>query len=414
MMDAAVMTGTNRAFKARQTFLAALIREGVRRSHFDIAFPQFFDMVETDSVTPHRFERFACPSGWIFLRAFEFSFLQRCQAPSSFIANPLEVSHFDNAHPTRDVKMKDPLARLKEQMMKISVPLLIAGLLFLASFSPAQAESKTFIKEYTYQASEFDSKASSRTIAREQVKRLLLEELGTYLESSTEVKNYALSKDKITALTAGLVQTRILEEKWDGKTFWLKAEIKADPENITTSINALRSDRKKSEELEEIRNRSDEALKQIEKLKGEIDLLKKDRSAQKEFGRSIETLNQQTVYLGLVHYREAPKDFTVLIPDRFSKVEISCYHKGDEAPNRYCGWNGWMKVNGQLVWKFERWTKQEGGVIADYTQGGREVREASGKGKYLDVTTFFKPGMNRVTYYHFNEGPGINVKVKIY
>jgi hypothetical protein len=71
-------------------------------------------------------------------------------------------------------------------------------------------------------------------------------------------------------------------------------------------------------------------------------------------------------------------------------------------------------VNGQLVWEFKRWNKQEGGIIADYTQGGREVREATGKGKYLDVTSFFKSGMNQVTYYHFNEGPGINVKVKIY
>ena len=43
------------------------------------------------------------------------------------------------------------------------------------------AEMKTFIRDYTYQASEIDSKQSSRIIATEQVKRLLLEELGTYL-----------------------------------------------------------------------------------------------------------------------------------------------------------------------------------------------------------------------------------------
>ncbi len=35
-----------------------------------------------------------------------------------------------------------------------------------------------------------------------QVKRLLLEELGTYLEARTEVKNYQLTKDEITTLTA--------------------------------------------------------------------------------------------------------------------------------------------------------------------------------------------------------------------
>ncbi|TAN60228.1 hypothetical protein EPN18_09020 [bacterium] len=45
------------------------------------------------------------------------------------------------------------------------------------------AAEKIFIKEYTYQASEIDSKVTSRAIALEQAKRLVLEELGTYLIS---------------------------------------------------------------------------------------------------------------------------------------------------------------------------------------------------------------------------------------
>ena len=133
----------------------------------------------------------------------------------------------------------------------------------------ALAETKTFIKEYTYQASEFDSKASCRTIALEQVKRLLLEELGTYLENNTEVKNFELTKDKITALTAGIVQTQVLDEKWDGKSYWLKAEVKADPENVAKSIDNLRKDQKKSGDLEERVKKHDEALKEIDKLREE-------------------------------------------------------------------------------------------------------------------------------------------------
>lgn len=67
--------------------------------------------------------------------------------------------------------------------------------LFIPNF--VSAEIKTFIKEYTYQASEFDSKASGRVLALKQVKRLLLEELGIYLESNTELRNYQLTKDQI-------------------------------------------------------------------------------------------------------------------------------------------------------------------------------------------------------------------------
>ncbi|MEW6616751.1 MAG: hypothetical protein AB1401_14955, partial [Thermodesulfobacteriota bacterium] len=80
------------------------------------------------------------------------------------------------------------------------------------------AKQVTFEREYTYQASEADSKLSCRAIALEQVKRLLLEELGTYLESRTEIKDFKLTKDQIITLTAGIVRTEIVKETWDGKT----------------------------------------------------------------------------------------------------------------------------------------------------------------------------------------------------
>jgi len=146
-------------------------------------------------------------------------------------------------------------------MKSTSVRIILTSLIFTL-FLPhlTSAETKTFVKEYTYQASELDSKASSRTIALEQVKRLLLEELGSYLESKTEVKNFKLSKDKITALSAGIVQTQIIAEKWDGKNYWLKALIKADPENIAKSIDVLRKDQRKTEDQEETTSTADLSL----------------------------------------------------------------------------------------------------------------------------------------------------------
>ena len=85
------------------------------------------------------------------------------------------------------------------------IVLMIIAASILSAFTVIFAETKVFEKEYTYQASELDSKVSSRSIALEQVKRLLLEELGTYLVSETEVKNLHLSKDKVTgaSLSAG-------------------------------------------------------------------------------------------------------------------------------------------------------------------------------------------------------------------
>ena len=131
--------------------------------------------------------------------------------------------------------------------MKKTITLIIA-LHLLLSFSSALAETKTFIKEYTYQASDFDSKMSSRTIALEQVKRLLLEEVGTYLISETDVKDFQLTKDRITTLTAGIVQAEILTQKWDGRTYYLKAKMSIAPQDVTRFLEGLRENSKENRE----------------------------------------------------------------------------------------------------------------------------------------------------------------------
>lgn len=139
--------------------------------------------------------------------------------------------------------------------------------LFCFSAQLCLAETRTFIKEYSYQASEDDSRNSSRVIALREVKRLLLEELGTYLESITEVRNFQLTKDQITTLTAGIVQAQIEDEKWDGRVYWLKAKIAADPSKVAQSLDTLRKNRERTKELEEIRRKSDELLRQNEQLR---------------------------------------------------------------------------------------------------------------------------------------------------
>ena len=143
---------------------------------------------------------------------------------------------------------------------------------FICIFTAALvfAEIKSLVKEYTYQASELDSKTSCRAIAIEQVKRELLEELGTYVESTTVVQDYQIQKDEIKTLSAGVVQTKVLDEKWDGKDYWLKAEVSADPNEVAASIEKLRNDSKLAEELAETQQEKEDALKEVERLKKEL------------------------------------------------------------------------------------------------------------------------------------------------
>ncbi|MBU4321118.1 MAG: hypothetical protein KJ739_08540, partial [Nitrospinae bacterium] len=140
----------------------------------------------------------------------------------------------------------------------------------LFSISLSFAGNVTFIKEYTYQASELDSKASCRTISLEMVKRLLLEELGTYLISETEVKDFKLTKEQVKTYSAGIVGAEIIEDKWDGKTYWLKAKVSADPKEAAKALKKIMDDQFKARELEETRKKAEELTKEVERLNKEL------------------------------------------------------------------------------------------------------------------------------------------------
>ncbi len=158
---------------------------------------------------------------------------------------------------------------------------------------PLFAERQTFEKEYTYQAGDNDSKISSRTIALGEVKRLLLEELGTYLESRTEVKDFQLTRDEVTTFTAGIVSMEIIAEKWDGRVYYLKAKLAADPDDVIKSIDRLRKDNEKTRQLEEMQRNMGALLKENEKLKQELTLAKdgEKQATLAAYDKNIRALN---------------------------------------------------------------------------------------------------------------------------
>ena len=174
--------------------------------------------------------------------------------------------------------------------MKIKLFFVISVFLILNISTVAVAEMKTFVRDYTYQASEADSKQSCRIIATEQVKRLLLEEIGTYLESHTEVVNYQLSKDQITTLTAGVVKTKILDERWDGEKYWMKAKIDADPDEVAKDIQKLRADRKKVKELQEARKKTDDTMNDMDEMRKGMESDKDNKEKIDQYNEKVQSL----------------------------------------------------------------------------------------------------------------------------
>ncbi|MEK6744055.1 MAG: hypothetical protein AABZ15_10605 [Nitrospirota bacterium] len=177
---------------------------------------------------------------------------------------------------------------------------LAAGILVITS--QAHAAKVEFVKEHTYRAGDMDSKVSSRAIALMEVKRALLEQLGTYLVSETEVRNFQMTKDQISLLTAGIVSAVILDEKWDGKEFCLKAKLVVDPQEVAERVKAMSHDRERTRELEEAKRKRDQALREVERLKKDMGLARPDIQGQMErqadYSRAVQELGTDDWYSG--------------------------------------------------------------------------------------------------------------------
>jgi len=143
-------------------------------------------------------------------------------------------------------------------------------------------QAQTYIRDYTYKASEADSKITSRAIAVDQVKAILLQEIGTHIRQKINItkdgKGNTYANEDVEAITAWLTKVDILEEKWNEETYFLKAKIEADTQRV---LNALEEFKKE---------RSDEIHQQIESLRINEKLLKKSR---KEIARLTNKLKTE-------------------------------------------------------------------------------------------------------------------------
>lgn len=120
----------------------------------------------------------------------------------------------------------------------------------------AIAKEETYIREYTYQASETDSKVSARKTSLLLLKEKLLSEIGTIVNSNVNIFNSStgvkVSSQQVQSLTQGFIKTEILQEKWNGVTFVVKARLLADPDAIAEKLKAIvKASRPKSASNEE-------------------------------------------------------------------------------------------------------------------------------------------------------------------
>jgi len=104
-------------------------------------------------------------------------------------------------------------------------------------------QAETFVRDYTYNASENDSKVTARKAAMRELERLVIEEAGIEVMSQFS-KDERLDDDRfkqnissqLVTYSKALTKTKILDESWDGEQFYLKVEIVVDPSRLSEAI----------------------------------------------------------------------------------------------------------------------------------------------------------------------------------
>ena len=176
---------------------------------------------------------------------------------------------------------------------------------------PSSRNDKIFIREYRYNASDTDSKVSSRKKAIAQLKSILSEEVGVHITSSLEMKdtvkngvNNKYFKSEISQLSASITKLKILDEKWNGVTYYIKASVRVNEEQtMKLLLEAIKAKASKKDVkrlnkiLKEQNAHLDKSYNKIQKLQKKLVLQEIQNQASKnelsEAKRTLEKLRKE-------------------------------------------------------------------------------------------------------------------------
>ena len=134
--------------------------------------------------------------------------------------------------------------------------------------SPPSVAVRVVTASGEYRMGDHDTRADAVRLAIEAAKRQALEQVATYLESVTEVKNLDVTRDDIRTYTAGVVM--VLDQKistrLEGETVVIQADLTAqvDPNEVAQAITALRENESAKQELVALRAETDQLHQQLD------------------------------------------------------------------------------------------------------------------------------------------------------
>jgi tetratricopeptide (TPR) repeat protein len=153
-----------------------------------------------------------------------------------------------------------------------------------AGASPAWAEIRTITASGEYRMGDNDTRTDAKRLALLDAKRSALEQVGTYLEGVSEVKNLQVTKDEIRTYTAGIVEVteQATKDVMEGATHIVRVDVtcKIDSGGLAKQIDDLRKNEHAKEELLQARAEADQLRQQVEAKNQELAALKSKAGAE--------------------------------------------------------------------------------------------------------------------------------------
>src|SRR5574341_393912 len=167
---------------------------------------------------------------------------RRGEAPllhKNSLREPLVSRHFRRS----GISCSKPIARdsMDHRRQALNATTLLVGL-FAGSLALAEVRMITATGEY--RMGDNDTRTDAKRLALLDAKRQALEQVGTYLEGVTEVKNLRVTKDEIRSYTAGIVEVveQATRTTLEGETTVVRVDVtvKVDTAVVTRQLGELR------------------------------------------------------------------------------------------------------------------------------------------------------------------------------
>jgi len=158
--------------------------------------------------------------------------------------------------------------------------------ILLISSALGWAEQKVFTQTVKYVMGENESRQELRELATLEAKRQILEQVGVYIEGTTELKQRITEtgtefkdeteyKKEVLAITAGVTNTEIAAEEWkeeDGVfVLYLTCRISVDTEDINRKIQELVRDRQKLDDMRMLQDEVARLQSEMEELRQKLE-----------------------------------------------------------------------------------------------------------------------------------------------